>query len=653
MKEIEQKISEILDSMTLDQKIGQMLQPERQFIDPEEVKKYHIGSVLSGGGSVPGDNKPEDWIAMNDAYWAASMDADAEHLAIPIIYGVDAIHGNTNVLGAVVFPHNIGLGAAHDPDLMERIAAVTAKEIAATGVDWTFAPTLAVARNDHWGRTYESYSEDPAIVSAYAARFIKGLQGDFGGDKVIACAKHWIGDGATLHGIDQGDMCIPEAELRRIHLPPYRAAVEAGVLSVMVSLSSWYGKKCHGHKFLITDLLKTELGFKGLVISDWDGIDYLDEDYSECVVQSLNAGLDLFMVTSRWKEFIDIAKANVLNGRISMQRIDDAVRRILRVKFIAKMFEKPRPAMRPLSLDYSCFGSAEHREVAREAVRKSLVLLKNEADILPLDKSARILVTGKNAHNRGHQCGGFTVAWQGVNDKLPLDKSEYDQADHEKLRDPADAKAASWTSAIVGGTSIWEGISAVAPNAVLSEDGSDADPAKHDLAIVVIGEVPYAEMLGDIRVAGLEKGLKISKGSTSADTGQEDEIPLVKQGPYGTHLYLHQLHPEDLATIKTIRARGIPVIAIMICGRPLVIEQELSEVQAFVVAWFPGSEGGGVADVIFGEHPVQGKLSFSWPRYDDENWNLGDPGYKPRFPYGFGLHFNTPADKNRGQTPLL
>lgn len=639
MKEIEAKVSALLAKMTLDQKIGQILQPERQFITPEEVKKYHIGSVLSGGGSVPGENKPADWIAMNDAYWAASMEEDAEHLAIPLIYGVDAIHGNTNVLGAVVFPHNIGLGAAHDPDLLERVAATTAKEIAATGVEWTFAPTLAVARNDHWGRTYESYSEDPRIVAEYAPRFVKGLQGDFGEDKVIACAKHWVGDGATLHGIDQGDMCISSEELRKIHVPPYKAAIDAGVLSVMVSLSSWDGVKCHGNKFLLTDLLKTELGFQGFVISDWDGIDYLSEDYGEAVVMSLNAGMDMFMVTSKWKQFIDLVKENVANGRIPLERIDDAVRRILRVKYIFGMFEKPRPALRKLSLDHSSFGSREHREVAREAVRKSLVLLKNEGGILPLDKNARILVTGKNAHNRGHQCGGFTVAWQGVNDKTPPEGIAYDQADHEKPRDAAENVAPSWGSLIVGGTSIWEGIQAVAPNAVLSDDGSDADPARHDLAIVVIGEVPYAEMLGDIRVEGLAKGLKTGPGSTSEETLPGEDIPIMKKGPYGTHLYLHELHPEDLATIRTITSKGIPVVTVMICGRPLVVNQELAESQAFVVAWFPGSEGQGVADVIFGDYPISGKLSFSWPNFDDENWNVGDPGYNPLFPYGFGLEY--------------
>jgi beta-glucosidase len=637
MKDHDTNIAALLARMTLDQKIGQLLQPERQFITPQEVKEYHIGSVLSGGGSVPGENKPEDWIAMNDAYWAASMEEDENHLAIPLIYGVDAIHGNTNVLGAVVFPHNIGLGAAHDPDLLERIAEATAEEIAATGVEWTFAPTLAVARNDHWGRTYESYSEDPKIVSEYAPRFVKGLQGKYEENRVIACVKHFIGDGATLHGIDQGDMCISEEELRKVHLPPYKAAIDAGVLTVMVSLSSWYGEKCHAHKFLLTDLLKNELNFQGFVISDWDGIDYIDDNYEECVVRSMNAGMDMFMVTERWKEFIELARKNILSGRIPMERLDDAVSRILRVKFEFGMFEKPRPAERKLSKDPSCFGSQEHREVAREAVRKSLVMLKNEDEILPLRKNARILVAGKNAHNRGHQCGGFTVAWQGVDDTDESSDISYIMSDDEKEK-PRDKKISNeipHRSSIIGGTSIWEGIQAVAPNAELSVEGWAADPARHDVAIVVIGEVPYAEMLGDIRVADLAKGLKIGKGSTSEDK----PIPIMKEGPYGTHLYLHQLHPEDLETIRRITSKGIPVVTVMVCGRPLVIEQELAESRAFVVAWFPGSEGQGVADVLFGDYPMQGKLSFSWPHYDDENWNLGDEGYNPLFPYGFGLHY--------------
>ncbi|MFO7895392.1 MAG: glycoside hydrolase family 3 protein [Candidatus Cloacimonadales bacterium] len=636
MDKLEKKVNELLQKMNLDQKIGQILQPERQFITPEQVREFHIGSVLSGGGSVPGENRPQDWIEMNDAYWAASMQRDENHLAIPLLYGVDAIHGNTNVKGSVVFPHNIGLGAMDDADLVEKIAATTAKEILATGVDWTFAPTLAVARNDHWGRTYESYSEDPGIVSKYAERFVKGLQGDLGEENVIACVKHWIGDGATLHGIDQGDMCISEAELRQIHLPPYRAAVEAGVLSVMVSLSSWFGQKCHGHKFLITDLLKKELGFAGFVISDWDGIDYLADDFEEAVVLSINAGLDMFMVTEKWQDFIQHVKNNIANGRISRERLDDAVRRILRVKFRFGMFEKPRPAHRRLSLDNSYFGSAEHRQVAREAVRKSLVLLKNDNEILPLDKNARILVAGKNAHDRGHQCGGFTVAWQGVKDNQANIERAYNQQEQSEQAESTQIEG----SAILGGTSIWEGIKAVANNAELCVDGSSADAARHDVAIVVIGEVPYAEMLGDIRVAGLTKGLNIGPGSTSEVCQSSKENPLMKAGPYGTHLYLHQLHPEDLKTIQFIAAHGIPIVTLMICGRPLIIEKELQLSQAFAVAWFPGSEGKGVADVIFGDYDFQGKLSFSWPRYDDENWNLGDDNYNPRFPYGFGLRYN-------------
>jgi beta-glucosidase len=415
MKDIEDNISELLATMNLDQKAGQIVQAERQFIVPEEVKEYHIGSVLSGGGSTPGENTPEDWIQMNDAYWAASMEEDDNHLAIPIIYGIDAIHGNTNVKGAVIFPHNIGLGAANDPDLIERIARATAREIAATGVDWTFAPTLAVARNDHWGRTYESYAEDPEIVCKYAPKFVKGLQGGHAEDNVIACAKHWVGDGATEHGIDQGDTCISEAELRRLHILPYQPAIKAGVLTVMASLNSWNQEKCHGHRYLLTDVLKNELGFQGFIVSDWDGIDILAEDYGEAVAIGLNAGLDMFMITDKWKDFIQHVKMHVQQGRVPMERLDDAVRRILRVKFKFGMFAKPRPAQRKLAKDPSCFGSKEHRETAREAVRKSLVLLKNENDILPLDKNARILVAGKKSNtNRCTQCRlEFRRKWPG------------------------------------------------------------------------------------------------------------------------------------------------------------------------------------------------------------------------------------------------
>lgn len=597
-KIIQDKVEVLLAKMTLDQKIGQMTQPERMSITPEEVKEYHIGSVLSGGGSLPGDNNPTDWIEMNDAYWAASMDDSNGHLPIPILYGVDAIHGNNNVKGATVFPHNIGLGAANDPGLMGKIAQVTAKEILATGVEWTFAPTLAVVRNDHWGRTYESYSEDPKIVSSYADKFINGLQGDLGLDSVVATAKHWAGDGGT-EGVDQGETTLPYDEFERLHISSYYPAVTSGVLTVMVSYNSWNGKKCHGHKYLLTDLLKNKMKFDGFIISDWNGIDQLSEDFKEAVAIGINAGIDMVMEPEKWKLFIEHLKAHVESGVVPMARIDDAVRRILKVKYIYGLFEKPRPAERYWS-NHNSFGSLEHREVAREAVRKSLVLLKNDNNILPLSKkNARILVAGKNADNRGHQCGGFTVQWQGLNGN----------------------------EGIVGGTSIWEGINKAAPNAVLNIDGAEADVNKHDVAIVVIGERPYAEGFGDVR-----ENKDMHPGSTYIR-------PDLLLNTYSRSLVLADTHPEDLETIQRITAKGIPVVVILVSGRPLVVNQELIESTAFVAAWLPGSEGQGISDVIFGDYDFNGKLSFSWPEDDDQNLNVGDKEYNPLFPYGFGLRY--------------
>ncbi len=589
-----------MSTMTLDQKIGQMTQAERITCTPEEVKNYHLGSVLSGGGSAPGENLPADWVTMNDAYWLASMEADGNHLAIPILYGVDAIHGHNNVRGATVFPHNIGLGAANDPDLVQRIARITAREILATGVEWALGPTLAVARNSQWGRTYESYSEDPAIVSSYSGKIVTGLQGDLGTDSIVACVKHWVGDGGTSHGIDQGDTTLSWEVLERIHISPYYPALDAGALTVMASFSSWNGDKCHGHKYLLTDVLKNQMAFDGFVISDWDGIDYLSDDYFLAVAQGVNAGIDMFMVPENWKQFIEQLRSHVQLGNVTIERIDDAVRRILSVKFAFGLFDKPRPAERSWS-NHESFGSREHREVAREAVRKSLVLLKNESNLLPLTKHARILVAGKNAHNRGHQCGGFTIAWQGL----------------------------SGNDVIEGGTSVWEGIREIAPNAVLSSDGtgSAAKTEDHDVAIVVIGEHPYAEGMGDIR-----DGDNVVIEAGSQINGQMKVLE-----PYGNTLELARLHPEDFHTIKNIADKGIPVVVVLISGRTLVVNKELAESTAFVAAWLPGSEGQGVADVLFGDHDFQGKLSFSWPKNTDTTVNSGDPDYDPLFPYGYGL----------------
>lgn len=588
--DIAPRVEALLARMSLDQKIGQMTQTERMAITPAEVKAFHIGSVLSGGGSAPGANLPADWVNMNDAYWAASMEADENHLAIPLIYGVDAIHGNNNVLGATVFPHNIGLGAANDPDLIERIARVTAEEILATGVEWTFAPTLAVAQDYHWGRTYESYSENPALVARYADRFVKGLQGDLGDDSVVACVKHWVGDGGTTHGIDQGETTLAWEQLESTHMAVYYPALRAGVMTVMVSFNSWNGDKCHGSHHLLTEVLKDKLDFNGYIISDWDGIDYLSESYCKAIAMSVNAGIDMFMVSENWRSFIDHLRWHVERGNVPMARIDDAVRRILSVKFAYGLFEKPRPLQRPWSNDPG-FGGAAHREVACEAVRKSLVLLKNESRLLPLQPQARILVAGKNAHNRGHQCGGFTVAWQGATDN----------------------------ETIIGGHSIWEGIEAIASRATLDIDGSSADPAAHDVAIVVIGETPYAEGMGDIR----------DGDDVIIQAGSQIKGLLKVLEPYGSSLTLNQLHPEDLQTIASISGQGIPVVVVLICGRPLLIESELDAANAFVAAWLPGSEGQGIAQVLFGEHDFTGKLSFTWPAQDSTTL----------FPLGYGLTY--------------
>jgi beta-glucosidase len=414
--------------------------------------------------------------------------------------------------------------------------------------------------------------------------------------------------------VDQGNTVLPEDELARIHMAPYLPALEAGVLTVMASFNSWNGKKCHGHHYLLTTVLKGRLGFPGFIISDWDGVDYLSRDYAEAVAMAANAGIDMFMVSAEWRRCLGQLTALVGDGTIPMARVDDAVRRILTVKHCYGLFERPRPAERYWSRQ-ACLGAAEHRAVAREAVRKSLVLLKHEGGVLPLAREARILVAGKNADNRGHQCGGFTVEWQGT----------------------------SGNERIHGGTSIWEGIRAVAPGAVLSVDGAAADPAAHDVAIVVIGERPYAEGMGDIRTEDVggrgsgprlppaELGQGIQVGAGSGPGGVATRLP-----PYGSTLELATLHPEDLAAIRAIAGQGIPVVAVLVSGRPLVVNRELAEAAAFIAAWLPGSEGQGVADVLFGEHDFQGRLSFAWPR---DAADLGSRDVDPLFPRGHGLRY--------------
>jgi beta-glucosidase len=599
--QIETKIAALLARMTLEQKIGQMVQADIRSVTPDDVRKFRLGSVLNGGGAFPGENKHAsvgDWVALADRFYDASMDTANGQLAIPIMWGTDAVHGHNNVIGATLFPHNIGLGAAHDPDLIERIGAVTAREVAVTGLDWTFAPVVAVVRDDRWGRTYESYSEDPEIVRSYAERMVRGLQGTPGSKSfldtshVLATAKHFIGDGGTADGVDRGDNRSSEAELLKIHAPGYIAAIDAGVQTIMASYNSWKGWKVHGSSYLLTDVLKQRMGFDGIVVSDWDGVDEVQGCSKDKCAQAVNAGIDMFMVPTEWKSFIGNTLDQVRTEKIPLSRIDDAVTRILRVKFRAGLFDKGRPSSRPLANKRELFGSAEHRELARQAVRESLVLLKNEHGLLPLRRNANVLVAGDGADNIPKQTGGWTVTWQGTEN--------------------ANAE-------FPGATSIFQGIARTVGGAggtASSAAGPKLDrlQARPDFAIVVFGEDPYAEWFGDLK----------SLDYRGAGGGAE------------------------LALLQQLRQASVPSVCVFLTGRPLWIEPELAACDAFVVAWLPGSEGGGVADVLFRtrsgavHHDVRGRLSFSWPRSACQTRvNVGDRDYDPQFAYGYGLDYTT------------
>jgi beta-glucosidase len=578
----------LLERMTLEQKVGQMTMAERNWVTPDEVREYALGSVLCGGGSHPGDNDPTDWVAMNDAFWSALNDGE-NALQIPILFGIDAVHGHNNIRGATIFPHNIGLGAADDPELVAEMARVTAREILASGVEWNFAPTLAVVQNPHWGRTYESFGSDPGRAGRLGEAYVRALQGE----GVMGCIKHWVGDGGTLYGMDQGETTLPWEELEALHISPYYPSLKAGVHSVMVSFNSWNGDKCHGHRYLVTEVLKEQLGFSGIVVSDWDGIDYLDEDYDRAVCQSINAGLDMIMVPERWREFIAALLRQVEAGNVPVSRIDDAVRRILATKIRIGLLDGPRPAERDLAYQ-SSFGGSEHREVARACVRASQVLLKNDEDLLPLSPDARVLVAGRNAHDLGAQCGGWTLSWQG-----------------DRGNDG------------VHGTTIWQGIKRIAPRATLDLDVTAVDPNLYDVAIVVAGENPYAEGFGDIRA---DDNLLVEAGSMIRGLTNPIE-------PYGRSLKLADLHPEDLACINELAGKRIPVVVVLVSGRPLVVEQELAASSAFVAAWLPGSEGMGVAEPLFGVTGYGGKLPMPWP----SDRVVGKACYEAGLPEGFGL----------------
>ncbi len=593
---LEAKISDFLKRMSLEEKIGQMIQPEIRHLTPQDVRDYHIGSVLNGGGSVPNGNrysKAADWLAIADAYYEASMDTSDGKLAIPIMWGTDAVHGVGNIVGATLFPHNIALGAARNPELIREIGRITATEIAVTGLDWDFSPTVAVARDDRWGRTYESYSENPDLVREYAGKMVEGLQGDardvdfLSNVRVLSTAKHFIADGGTHNGIDRGNCIDDEETLYRVHAAGYYSAIEAGVQSVMASFNSWHGDHMHGHRYLLTDVLKEQMGFDGLVVGDWNGHGFVAGATVLNCPQAINAGLDVFMVPDpQWKELYHNTLEQARTGVIPMSRIDDAVSRILRVKLRANLWEKGMPSSRSLAGKDELLGAKEHRAVARQAVRESIVLLKNKKNTLPLSPCAHVLVAGDGADNISKQTGGWSVNWQGTGNTI---------------------------DDFPGATTLWSGIhqavTSAGGKATLSVDGTFSE--KPDVAIVIFGEDPYAEMQGDIQYQLLKAG----------DT-------------------------SDLLLLKKLKAQGIPVVALFITGRPMWINRELNAVDALAVIWQPGTEGAGVADVIFKtiegqiNYPMTGRLAFSWPKSPDQGpLNIGDENYDPLFAYGFGLRY--------------
>ena len=591
---LEARVAAIVAKMTLAQKIGQMTQPEIKAATPQDVTRYYLGSVLNGGGSWPNGNKQAraaDWLALAEQYHAASMATDMA-VKVPVIWGIDAVHGNNNVAGATIFPHNIGLGAAHDPRLAGEVAAATARAVRATGIAWVFGPTVAVVRDDRWGRTYESFSEDPLLVKSYAGPYVTGLQGRFKDDaNVVASIKHFMGDGGTDQGKDRGVTKAGAGEMMNLHAQGYYAGLAAGAQTVMVSFNSWndvvagvdHGK-LHGSRAAVTDILKGKLGFDGFVVSDWNGIAEVPGCRNDSCPQAVNAGIDMFMVPDDWKAFIANTTKQVESGEIPMARIDDAVTRILRVKLRAGLFGK-----RPAQNAYAGKDEAlRARELARRAVRQSLVLLKNEGPGLPLKRGSRILVVGKSADSLSNQTGGWSLTWQGTANT----NADFPHAD-----------------SILAGIKVAAGEG----NVGYSLDGRDVNLADYDAVVAVIGETPYAEGDGDI-------------------------------GPSGT-LRHSSRYPEDLALLETVAGKGKPVVTVFVAGRPLWVNDLLNLSDTFIAAWLPGSEGKGVSDLLVAgsrRHDFSGTLSFSWPKsVCQTSLNAGGADYAPLFKLGYGLRAGT------------
>lgn len=584
----EKFINNLVQKMTLEQKVGQVIMPDIDEVTPQDAKKYQLGTFLNGGGKFPNKNKNssvEDWKELSRDFYNSSPTVDG--IVIPILWGTDAVHGHNNVIGATIFPHNIGLGSTMNADLIKKIGQAVAREVLSTGIPWTFAPTIAVPQNDLWGRTYEGYSENPELVSLLGEAMILGLQGEgeefLDSNHVLATAKHFLGDGGTENGIDQGNTILSEQDLRDIHGEPYFAAISSCIQTVMASFNSWNGEKAHGSKYLLKDILRDQMGFDGLVIGDWNGHGQVPECSKENCPQSFNAGVDIFMAPDEWKPLYKNTLMQVKNGDIPIERLDEAVKNILSVKYLLGMFDGRKPHMYP----YNYIGDASHREIARQAVRESIVLLKNNNNTLPIKNGKHILVIGDSAKRITKQMGGWTITWQGRennNSEFPNSKSIYEAIKYKTEKN--------------GGT-------------VEFSDTSNYEK-KPDLVIFVYGEDPYAEGDGDRK-----------------------------------HIFFENQDSMFIKYMKDLHEENIPSVSLFISGRPLIVNKEINLSDSFVQLWLPGTAIEGVTDVIFTDanneinYDFKGKLSYSWPKYSYQTkLNYRDKDYDPLFPYGFGLTYS-------------
>ena len=589
--QLESRVAQLLSRLTSAQKVGQLIQADIGSITPDDLRHYPLGSILNGGNSSPRDDKlaaPSEWLTLADRFYDAAMAASP--IGLPLLWGTDAVHGHNNIPGATIFPHNIGLGAARDAQLIRRIGEITALEVRVTGLDWAFSPTVAVARDARWGRTYESFAENPGLVREYAAAMVEGLQGVPGTPQfldaahVLATAKHFLGDGGTEGGRDEGDNTAPESELRDVDAAGYEGAISAGAQTVMTSYSSWQGVKMHGNQALLTSILKERMGFDGLLLGDWNGHAQLPGCTAVRCAAAIDAGIDVLMAPDAWRELHENTLAEVRSGEIPAARLDDAVRRVLRVKLRAHLESEGRPSSRPYAGHEELLGAPAHRAVARQAVRESLVLLKNRDHLLPLSPRAHVLVAGDAADSIARQSGGWTIDWQGTepNQDFPHAETVY--------------------------AGIARCVQAAGGSATLSPGGEFT--TRPDVAIVVFGEHPYAEFAGDVATLEYSPGDK-----------------------------------HDLALLRRLRTEDIPVVAVFLSGRPLWVNAELNASDSFIAAWLPGSEGGGIADVLFrsadGEvrYDFRGRLPFSWPRSPRPPAAERRRGEAPLFPYGYGLSY--------------